>query len=509
MSIRAHWTSRTAFVLAAIGSAIGLGNLIRFPYICSQYGGGAFLIAYIVALCTAGIPIMILEFGLGHMSEGSAPKAFRKIHPNLEWLGWIASGVGFFIVIYYSVIMAWAFSYLFDAPTITKWAGQSGEHFAETVGIAHADGPLKWGGFQWRLLIGLFLTWVAVVAAVWKGATTVSKVVYWTVLVPWFLLIVLVIRSMTLPGAFDGVKAYLTPDLAVLFQPGVWLAAYTQVFFSLSIGFGIMIAYASFLPKKTDLVKNAIIICIADSVTAFVAGLAVYGCLGYLAHVNNVTIAELPQKGFGLSGLGLTFVTYPHLLNQLPAAREFFAILFYLMILTLGVDSAFSLLESFASAVRDKWNMSHGKANMIVGVSGFVLALPLITGAGLYWVDIMDHFMTFFGLAIVAFIECFVVAYIFGCDRMRRHIDLYSDIQIHSAWDWMIQVVAPWALFFFLAMELRERIQAAYEGYDRWAEFLGGWLLIIVLPLLGLLFQAIPWVTPAEAETVVEDFDTK
>lgn len=237
--IREHWSSRTAFVLAAIGSAIGLGNLIRFPYICSTYGGGAFLIAYLVALATAGVPIMILEFGLGHISEGSAPKAFRKIHPKLEWLGWIASLVGFFIVVYYSVIMAWSLSYLFDSFSITEWAPEAGAHFAQKLGVDRAGGPFEWAGFQWGLLGALVVTWIAIVASVWRGATTVSKVVYWTVLVPWLILIVFVIRGITLPGAADGIRAYLTPDLSKLRESEVWLAAYTQVFFSLSIGFGL------------------------------------------------------------------------------------------------------------------------------------------------------------------------------------------------------------------------------------------------------------------------------
>ena len=251
MHVREHWSSRTTFVLAAIGSAIGLGNLIRFPYVCAENGGGAFLIAYLFALATAGVPIMILEFGLGHSSEGSAPKAFRKIHPKLEWLGWIASLVGFFIVVYYAVIMAWSFSYLYDSFTITQWAANAGEHFKEKLGYAAIENPFDMSTIKWGLLVGLVLTWIAIIACVWKGATTVSKVVYATVIIPWIILIIFVIRGVTLPGAAEGLKVYLTPDVAMLFGKGagkVWLAAYTQVFFSLSIGFGIMIAYSSFLP---------------------------------------------------------------------------------------------------------------------------------------------------------------------------------------------------------------------------------------------------------------------
>ncbi len=505
MSIRTHWSSRTAFVLAAIGSAIGLGNLIRFPYICSKYGGGAFLVAYLVALVTAGIPIMILEFGLGHISEGSAPKAFRKIHPRLEWLGWVASFVGFFIVIYYCVIMAWGCRFFIDAFSITTWGAtleSAGAHFEEVVGLAKSKGPFDWQGMNWPLLAGLIIVWVAVVAAVWKGATTVSKVVYATVLIPWAILIIFVIRAITLPGAGAGLAVYLRPEWRQLANGELWLAAYTQVFFSLSIGFGIMIAYASFLPKKSGLVRNAIIICIADSVTAFVAGLAVYGCLGYLSHVSGTPIAELPAKG-----LMLTFVTYPVLIAKLPFAPAFFGVLFYLMILTLGIDSAFSLLESFAAGVRDKWNMSHGTANIIVGLSGLLLGLPLITYAGLYWLDIADRFMTYYGLGFVGLIQCIIVADVLGCKKLRDHINEVSKTKVHYIWDIMITAIAPVALISFLVMETFARIKGSYEGYPREAEFFGGWLLVILLPVLGRIFQALPWVEKREQETIIERFE--
>ena len=510
MSLRAHWTSRTAFVLAAIGSAVGLGNLIRFPYICSRYGGGAFLLAYVVALLTAGLPIMILEFGLGHISEGSAPKAFRKIHPKLEWLGWIAAGVGFVIVVYYSVIMAWSFNFLIDSFSITSWAGNAKEHFHNVLGFDAAQKmgngdinamPFVWTGFKPMLLVGLAVTWVAVVASVWKGATTVSKVVYATVLVPWLILIIFVIRAVTLPGAAEGLKMYLSPNWKMLLNGEMWLAAYTQVFFSLSIGFGIMIAYASFLPKKSDLVKNAVIICIADSLTAFVAGLAVFACMGHLAHEEAKSIAELD-----LAGLKLTFITYPVLISKLRGAA-FFGMLFYLMILTLGVDSAFSLLESFASAVRDKWNISHRKANLIVGGLGLALGLPLVSGAGLLWVDTIDYFMTHYGLALVVLIECVVVADIYGCRRLCGHLNEVSEWKVGALWDIMVMAIAPAALLVFLTVETIQRWEQSYEGYPRKLEFLGGWLILILLPIVGRALQAIPWAKQLEEQTVPETFE--
>jgi NSS family neurotransmitter:Na+ symporter len=504
MSVREHWSSRTTFVLAAIGSAIGLGNLIRFPYICSTNGGGAFVIAYIIALLTAGIPIMILEFGLGHISGGSAPKAFRQISPRLEWLGWIASGVGFFIVVYYAVIMAWCLSYFFDSFSIKQWApdaAAAGSYFYNKVGVATAQGPFDFGGFRWGLLVSLVVVWTAIVASVWKGATTVSKVVYATVIIPWLILIVFVIRGVTLPGAMDGLRLYLTPNLSKLAEPGVWLAAYTQVFFSLTIGFGVMIAYASYLPKKSDLVKSAVIICVADSLTAFVAGLAVYGCLGYLSQASGVPIEELPVKG-----LGLAFIAYPQIIVNLPFGAVFFAFLFFLMLLTLGIDSAFSLLESFAAAVRDKWSLKHWQANLMVASAGLALGLPLITNCGLYWIDTMDHFLTFYGLGVVGLFECLIIADVFACERLRGHINEISDVKAPVLWDVMIMAIAPAALIAFIAAETWQRFQGSYEGYPRRLEFYAGWLVLILILVIARIFHALPWAKPKEEETVVEEF---
>jgi NSS family neurotransmitter:Na+ symporter len=187
--------------------------------------------------------------------------------------------------------------------------------------------------------LGLIISWIWIVFSVWKGAKTVSKVVYFTVLVPWLLLIVFVVRGITLPGAMDGLAYYLTPDFSKLLNPGVWLAAYTQIFFSLSVGFGIMIAYSSFLPRKTDLVNNAFIVGFADALTAFVGGLAVFGGLGYHAHILGKSVGELGN----IAGPGLAFVTYPAIISNLPLA-PFFGVLFFLMLLTLAIDSAFSMV---------------------------------------------------------------------------------------------------------------------------------------------------------------------
>ena len=191
----------------------------------------------------------------------------------------------------------------------------------------------------------------------------------------------------------------------------IWLAAVSQVFYSLSIGFAIMIAYGSFLPKKTNIAANAMIIGIADALTAFFCGLAVFSALGHHASSLGVPVSQVVS-----SGPGLAFVAYPHIITTLPAARVF-GVLFFLMLLTLAVDSAFSLLEAVTASVKDKWRTSHRKANLIVGISAFLLGIPMLTGMGIHILDIADHFMNSFGLTLVVLGEVLIIGWGTGAEE--------------------------------------------------------------------------------------------
>lgn len=356
MALRENWDSHRAFILASIGSAIGLGNLWRFPFVCYENGGGTFLIAYFIALFTAGIPILLLELGIGHKFRLAAPGAFKKVDKRFEWVGWWAVLVSFVIVTYYAVVMAWSVMYGYFSLS-DKW-GSNPTSFFYNGFLGLTEGPFSLGKIQTTVLIGLVISWIMIVFSIWKGAKTVGKVVYATVILPWILLLVFVIRGVTLPGAAIGLTYYLNPVFSKLLDPSVWTAAYGQVFYSVSLGLGILIAYSSFLPEKADITSSAIIIGISDALTAFVGGLAVFGTLGYYAEMQGVAVTEV-LKG----GPGLAFCTYPAVISNMPLS-QLFGILFFVMLLTLAVDSAFSLVEAVASAVRDKFGVSHRTANL-------------------------------------------------------------------------------------------------------------------------------------------------
>lgn len=475
--VREHWDNRMAFILAAIGSAIGLGNIWRFPFVCYQNGGGAFLIAYIVALLTTGIPLLLLEFGMGHKMEGSSPLSFSKISKKLEWFGWVPVLIGFMIVTYYSVIMAYCIKYGIASITQAYAQDPAGYFFNETLG--RTSGPFEFGGFTKQfifLALGLIISWVWIVFSVWKGAKTVSKVVYFTVLVPWLLLIVFVVRGITLPGAMDGLAYYLTPDFSKLLNPGVWLAAYTQIFFSLSVGFGIMIAYSSFLPRKTDLVNNAFIVGFADALTAFVGGLAVFGGLGYHAHIMGKSVGELSH----IAGPGLAFVTYPSIISNLPLA-PFFGVLFFLMLLTLAIDSAFSMVEGMTASIIDKWKFSHLKANLTVSSIALIIGLVICTGAGFFWLDLLDHFMNHIALGISVLGSCLFIGWIYGAGKIKEYANSISEFGVGKWWEISIKYFTPIVLVLLVGTEFISRIKGSYENYGRLPEFLAGWLILVLI----------------------------
>ena len=479
-----HWNSRFAFIMAAIGSAVGLGNVWRFPYVCYKNGGGAFLIPYFVALFTAGIPLMVLEFAVGHWSRNPPPQAFRKINRRLEWIGWLTTLVPFIVASYYVVVMAWCFSYMVYSVNLA-W-GSDAETFFLTRFLGVTTGPTVIGGISIPVFLGLLSIWVSVFLILYKGVSRIGKVVAITVPLPTILLIILTIRGLTLPGAIEGISYYLTPDFSKLTSVNVWLAAYAQVFFSLSLAQGILITYASFLKKNSDITNNAFITSLADAGTSFLAGFTVFSIVGYLAMSKGIGIDDL-----GIAGPHLTFITYPTAISLLPFAAAFFGIIFYIALLTFGIDSAFSMIEPIAASVNKKWKFSKATATAIVCGLGFLASLIFTTGSGIYWLDIVDHFIANFGLVLVGLIECIVVGYMFKISRLREHANAVSDVKLGRWWDVLIRFVVPAVLITLLGMAVIENVAKPYMGYPVWCIVIAGILPCVAIFLISFVLAKV------------------
>lgn len=480
MEKRQRWDNRMIFVFAAIGSAAGLGNAWRFPYQAATNGGGAFLIPYFVALITAGIPLLIMEFAIGHKFQAGAPTALSKIKKGWEFTGWWAIGVSFAIVTYYAVIMAWVFDYLFSHITMA-WGNAPGDFFFNKI-LQISDGPGTLGGFSYPVVIGLIIAWVAVYWTIKDGVKSVGKVVKWTVPLPIIMLGILVIRALTLPGAIDGLNYYLNPDFSKLGDPQVWVSAFGQIFFSLSVAFGVMIAYASYLPKKSDITNNAIITALANCGISFLAGFAVFGTMGYMAAQQGATVAEVAGSG----GVGLAFIVYPQAINLLPFGSALFALVFFIMLLTLGIDSFFSLVEGVVAGVSDKWNLNKKKTTIGVVLVGFVISLLFATKGGLYWLDIVDNYINNWNILAVALLQAIAIGWVFKSRKLREYINPISDIKLGAWFDFLVRFITPLALGGILVWNTVQEIINVIDGkfygdYPQWAIVVGGWAVMVVL----------------------------
>jgi NSS family neurotransmitter:Na+ symporter len=295
---------------------------------------------------------------------------------------------------------------------------------------------------------------------------------------------------LTLPGAAEGLKYYLLPHeqwFSYLTLPSTWIKAYTQVFFSLSVGFGIMFAYGSFLRRETNIVRNAFIIGISDSLTALIAGLAVFGCLGYLSTDAG---GGKPISEWMDSSLGIVFIAYPTLISLIPFGK-FLGAVFFVMLLLLAIDSAFSLVEAAVKPLEDKFGWSHKRAMFSVCALGFLLGFPFMFHNGLFWFDTLDHFMNHLGLAVACLVECAVFGHVYHTTRVRR--ELMEDRQNHLGpwWAWMIRYVAPAVLFVLLLWEFVDRFKGSYEGYGRKLEFYAGWAALFAIGIAAVIFTLV------------------
>jgi len=477
---RSYWPSRFSFVMAAVGSAVGLGNLWRFPYKAYDNGGGAFLIPWLIALLTAGIPLMRLEFALGVRFRAGAPKAFASLNRKYAWIGWGTLLVGFVIVCYYAVVMAWSLIYVGHSFRVA-WGDDAATFFHQRVlNLSGGIGDL--GGLQWSALLALALVWAVIFLIIFKGPKIVAKVVLWTVPLPVLLILIFIIRGVTLPGALSGLKFYLKPDFARLWDIGVWREAYAQIFFSLSLAFGIMIAYAKYQPpESTEVNRNASITSIVNCSTSFVAGFAVFTVIGYLAVSTGQAIQDLK-----IGGPGLTFITYPTAIQLMPLA-PLFGVLFFLMLLSLGIDSAFSLVEAVAAGLLDYIKTSKEKISFWVCLAGLIGGLIFCTHAGYYWLDVVDNFTNGMLLVIFGLLECVFVGWLFGARKVREFANANSEVQIGRWWDICIAVLTPMALIVVLALSMWDSIKAPYGGYPGWALWAGGWGLMIAVVVISLL----------------------
>ncbi|XP_029005744.1 solute carrier family 6 member 22, tandem duplicate 1 isoform X2 [Betta splendens] len=450
---RGHWSNKMEFLLAVAGQIIGLGNVWRFPYLCYKNGGGVFFIPYVLFLFTCGIPLFLLETSLGQYTQQGSITCWRKICPLFEGMGYGSQVVVLYSSIYYIIILAWAFLYLFSSfSSELPWAScRNSWNTGNCVEFDGRDSQFNWtvsenatspvrefwerrvlnvtgsvhelGGLRWELVLCLLLSWVICYFCVWKGVKSTGKVVYFTATFPYVMLAVLLVRGLTLPGAMDGIVFYLYPDPSRLTDPQVWMDAGTQIFYSYAICIGCLTALGSYNKYNNNCYKDCVYLCLLNSGTSFVAGFAIFSALGFMAYEQNTDISKVAE-----SGPGLAFIAYPRAVAMMPFP-QLWAVFFFVMIILLGLDSQFVGLEALVTAISDI-NPSFFLAGhrrkvllLVISVFCFFIGLVMVTEGGLYIFQLFDYYacsgMT---LLLFAILQSGCIGWVYGADRFYENL---------------------------------------------------------------------------------------
>ena len=478
MQKRETWGSRAGFILAAVGSAIGLGNIWRFPYMAYENGGGAFLVPYFIAMLAAGIPFMILEFGLGHKFKGSAPKIFASISRRMEWLGWFQIAVCFIIVTYYVAVIGWAIQY-FLMSFNQGWGASPADFFFKDF-LALTSSPMELGGVQWPIFFSVAVAWAVTFYAIFTGVRggieRLNKV-----FMPLLFVMVLVFIGfgLSLEGATDGLQWLFKPDFSAITSYKVWTAAAGQIFYSLSIGFGIMVAYSSYLPKKSDINNNATMTVFINCGFSVLAGVMIFSVLGYMAAQKGVPVSEVVS-----SGVGLAFVTLPTAINMMPMPALFGG-LFFLALTIAGLSSMISILEAITSAVMDKLNMARKPAAVLICAVGFLVSVAFTTGGGLLLLDIVDHFVNNYGVLCGGLVEICFLTWFCRLDVIQEHVNAASEFSVGVLWRVCLKFFVPIVLGYMSIKNLIGDLSDGYGGYPVDALTMFGWLVLLVAVVLA------------------------
>ena len=439
MNERSSFTGKIGFVLAAAGSAVGLGNIWRFPYLAAKYGGGIFLLMYLILALTFGFALMVGEIALGRKTGQSAIGAFGALSQKHRFIGLLASAVPIIILPYYSVIGGWVMKYL--SVMFTGNLGPASIDGYFEAFIAQPMEPIGW----FLLFIGL--TAAVVLCGVEKGIEKVSK---WMMPVLVVLTLGIAVYSMFMPGAMDGVLYYITPDFSKFSMTTV-LAAMGQLFYSMSLAMGIMITYGSYMKKDVSITSSVKQIEVFDSGVAFLAGMMVIPAVFSFSGGDEAALGKGP---------GLMFVTLPKVFASIPGiAGSIVGALFFLLVLLAALTSSISLMETVVSIFRDKFGWGRKSTCLFVLMLSIILGLPSSLGFGLWKdfsfagmtiLDMFDFFSNSILMPIVALLTCWFIGYVIGPKTLADEVEISGKFGRKKLFVIMIRYIAPICILLIL-----------------------------------------------------------
>ena len=438
MSDKNEWGSNLSFVLAMVGSAVGLGNIWRYPYVLYTNGGGAFYIPYIVAILLMGIPFLILEYGVGYNFKSSFPKAIRKINGKAELLGWLLPISVFIIMIYYSCILGWDGIYVILS-LFKGWGADPNTYFTATL-LQSTESASGITTFIPIIAIAMLISWVIVWYISHKdleeGLGRVSKI-----LVPllFVIMIVIVLFSLTLPGAMIGLKELFSPNWSLLLDFNIWMAAFGQIIFSLSLGMSIAFTYASYTGEDGDLITNSLAIAFANCAFENFCALGVFSILGYMSLQSGTAVADLVTQG-----TGLVFIAYPTVLNVLGQYAYIIGPLFFLTVYLAGLTSILSTIEPLSFSIQNKFSWSRKKTMTVLCIIGAALSMIYATAYGGTLLGYVDAFINQIAILFGVIFECIVFAWIFDIESIIPVLNKRSrTLKLGKWWTAIVKFILP------------------------------------------------------------------
>ncbi|VIO85870.1 Sodium:neurotransmitter symporter family protein [Brugia malayi] len=568
---REGWDNKMQFLMGVISYAVGLGNVWRFPYLCQKNGGGAFLIPYCIMMFVEGTPLFLVELGIGQKLRLGPVGVWNEIHPYFGGVGVSAAIVSFLVALYYNVIITWCIYYLYrsfdinlpwsSCPEINgsvveecRISSSTTSYFWNREAINTSESIGDFGGFVPHMTVSLILAWVLIYLCVMRGIKSSGKVMYLTATFPYAVTTIFLIRSLMLDGAAEGLKYMMNPDLKRLWDPNVWMEAATQIFYSMGLGFGGLIAFGSYNPEKNNCKKDVLWLSLCNLITSLYMAIVIFCVLGYMGvqNYNNCIKRDMAnilaiypnkfrnfdeiQKNISVEqyaiwmyrdfhdteysllanvtghcnykqiisqaaeGTGLAFVVFTEAINQFPFP-PFWAVMFFLMLLMLGMGSMFGTLEGVITSLNDSKLISLKKPVLTAILCSIACGIGLVftTHSGQYWVMLFDHFAGTYSLMAVAFFEVLAVIYVYGWQNFARDLVDMTGETISCYWTITWRFISPvLMLILFFASIIKSFIDLPrYSVYNsvtthQNAQTYPEWVLIIASSMVLFAMAPVP-----------------
>ncbi|XP_025294903.1 sodium-dependent neutral amino acid transporter B(0)AT2 isoform X1 [Canis lupus baileyi] len=544
---RPAWNSKLQYILAQVGYSVGLGNVWRFPYLCQKNGGGAYLLPYLILLLVIGIPLFFLELAVGQRIRRGSIGVWNYISPKLGGIGFASCVVCFFVGLYYNVIIGWSLFYFsqsfqqplpwdqcplvknashtFVEPECEKSSATTYYWYRETLNISSSISES--GGLNWKMTVCLLAAWVVVCLAMIKGIQSSGKVMYFSSLFPYVVLICFLVRVLLLNGSIDGIRHMFTPKLEMMMEPRVWREAATQVFFALGLGFGGVIAFSSYNKRDNNCHFDAVLVSFVNFFTSVLATLVVFAVLGFKANVINekcitenskiiikllkmgnisqdiiphhinlsaVTaedyrlvydiIQKVKEEEFpalhlnsckiedelnkAVQGTGLAFIAFTEAMTHFPAS-PFWSVMFFFMLVNLGIGSMFGTIEGIITPIVDTFKARKEILTVVCCLLAFCIGLIFVQRSGNYFVTMFDDYSATLPLLIIVILENIAVSFVYGIDKFMEDLKDMLGFAPNRYYYYMWKYISPLMLFSLLMASV-VNMGLSPPGYNAWVE---------------------------------------